>query len=128
MKILICVIIALLLTVSVASSKVTVKAKPPVPVLELRVGAKTGLTTVVHDVPATDMGTGTPVEGTPGRVVINASVRGTNNIGPSYSGFIITVNSSTPLSNGIDQIRIACQLCRITQRSTLSHRNMSGSQ
>ena len=103
-KTVITVIIALSLSVSVASAKVTFKAHPPEPEMELRVGAQKGVTTVVHDVAATDVGTGTPVEGTPGLIVIKASVRGTDALGGSYTGFIITVDSSIPLSNGIDQI------------------------
>ena len=104
MKHIITVIIVLLVSIAVANAKVTFKAQPPEPVMELRVGANKGVTTVVHDVAATGVGTGTPVEGIPGRIVIKASVRGTDALGASYTGFIITVDSSTPLSNGIDQI------------------------
>ena len=68
---------------------------PPAEV-RIRVGAQTGVTTVTHNVPATQIGDGTPIEGTPAR---RATSRAANR-----TRFIISVDSSTPLSNGTSTI------------------------
>lgn len=79
-----------------AQAKIKFVAWQAAPEVSIRVGAKTGVTTVTHDVPAYQVGDGTPITGTPNDVLIEASAR------PTY--FMITVDSSTPLSNGVHTI------------------------
>jgi len=71
--------------------------------VRIRVGAATGITKVTHNVPATQVGDGTPIAGTPNSVLIEASARRPF---PSvfFTNFIVSVDSSTPLSNGTDTI------------------------
>jgi len=72
--------------------------------VRIRVGAATGITTVTHNVPATQVGDGTPVEGTPSSILIEASARRANIFSALTTNFIVSVDSSTPLSNGTDTI------------------------
>jgi hypothetical protein len=72
--------------------------------VRIRVGAATGITTVTHNVPATNVGDGTPVAGTPNSVLIEASARRANFFSALSTNFIVSVDSSTPLSNGTDTI------------------------
>ncbi len=76
---------------------------PPAEV-RIRVGALTGVTTVTHNVPATQIGDGTPIEGTPASVLIEASARRATGQAAAQTYFIISVDSSTPLSNGTNTI------------------------
>ena len=76
---------------------------PPAEV-RIRVGAPTGLTTVTHNVPATQIGDGTPIEGAPASVLIEASARRATARAGNRIRFIISVDSSTPLSNGTNTI------------------------
>jgi len=68
------------------------------------VGAATGITTVFHNVPATQVGDSTPIEGTPASVLIEVSARRANSRDANRTYFIISVDSSTPLSNGTNSI------------------------
>jgi len=72
--------------------------------VRIRVGAQTGVTTVTHNVPATNVGDGTPVAGTPNSILIEASARRTGFFSALFTNFIVSVDSSTPLSNGTDTI------------------------
>ncbi len=72
--------------------------------VRIRVGAAAGITTVTHNVPATQLGDGTPVAGTPGSVIIEASARRANFFSALSTNFIVSADSSTPLSNGTDTI------------------------
>jgi len=72
--------------------------------VRIRVGARRGVTTVTHNVPATNVGDGTPVAGGPNRILIEASARRVDFSSASSTNFIITVDSSTPLTNGTDII------------------------
>jgi hypothetical protein len=72
--------------------------------VRIRVGAAAGITTVTHDVPATQVGDGTPVAGTPGSVLIEASARRANFFSALATNFIVSADSSIPLSNGTDTI------------------------
>lgn len=72
--------------------------------VRIRVGAATGITTVTHNVPATNVGDGTPVAGTPNSVLIEASARRASIFSALFTNFIVTADSSTPLSNGTDTI------------------------
>ncbi len=78
-------------------------ARAPLDEVRIRVGALTGVTTVTHNVPATQIGDGTPIEGAPASVLIEASAR--QAVPPnSRRTYIISVDSSTPLSNGTNTI------------------------
>jgi hypothetical protein len=68
--------------------------------IRLRVGAPVGITTVNHSVPATNVGDGTPIAGTPNSVLIEASARRANIWQAFTTNFIISVDSSVPLSSG----------------------------
>lgn len=70
------------------------------PELRLQVGAPAGITTIVHNVPATRIGDATPVAGSPNSVLIDAYARMPNIIRALMTQFIISVDSSVPLSNG----------------------------
>ena len=72
--------------------------------VRIRVGAQTGVTTVTHNVPATQIGDGTPIEGAPASVLIEASARRATAQAAGQTYFIISVDSSTPLSNGTSTI------------------------
>lgn len=76
---------------------------PPAEV-RIRVGAPTGVTTVTHNVPATQIGDGTPIEGAPASVIIEASARRATRRASRRTRFIISVDSSTPLNNGTSTI------------------------
>jgi hypothetical protein len=72
--------------------------------VRIRVGAATGITTVTHNVPATQVGDGTPIAGTPNSILIEASARRANFFSALFTNFIVSADSSTPLSNGTDTI------------------------
>ena len=76
----------------------------PLDEVRIRVGAQTGVTTVTHNVPATQIGDGTPIEGAPASVLIEASARRATGKAAAKTDFIISVDSSTPLSNGSNTI------------------------
>ena len=76
---------------------------PPAEV-RIRVGVPAGVTTVTHNVPATQIGDGTPIEGAPASVLIEASARRATARDGNRTRFIISVDSSTPLSNGTNTI------------------------
>jgi hypothetical protein len=97
MKIKFFIIALLIVLISpIVQAKITFVAWEAPPEVSIRVGARTGVTTVIHDVPASQVGDGTPITGTPDDVLIEASARPTS--------FIITVDSSSPLSNGTHTI------------------------
>ena len=97
MKIKFFIIAFLIVFISpIAFAKITFVAWKASPEVSIQVGAKTGVTTVTHDLSASQVGDGTPITGTPDDVLIEASARPTI--------FIITVDSSTPLSNGTHTI------------------------
>jgi len=72
--------------------------------VRIRVGAAAGITTVTHNVPAIQVGDGTPVAGTPNSILIEASARRANFFSALTTNFIVSADSSTPLSNGTDTI------------------------
>ena len=75
--------------------------------LSIRVGAVTGVTTVTHDIPAANIGDGTPITGEPALVVIEASARRVARRDSNRRSFVVTADSSTPLSNGTHTIPFA---------------------
>ena len=72
--------------------------------VRIRVGAAAGISTVTHNVPVTQIGDGTPVEGTPNSILIEASARRSGFFSALFTNFVVTADSSTPLSNGTDTI------------------------
>ena len=97
MKIKFFIIALLIVFISpIAHGKITFVVWDAPPEVSIQVGAKTGVTNVTHDLPASQVGDGSPITGTPDDVLIEASARPT--------GFIITVDSSTPLTNGTHMI------------------------
>ena len=76
----------------------------PVDEVRIRVGAATGITTVTHNVPATQVGDGTPIEGALASVLIEASARRVTPRAANRTYFIVSVDSSTPLSSGTNTI------------------------
>ncbi len=72
--------------------------------IRLRVGAPAGVTTVIHNVPATQIGDGTPIVGTPNSILIEASARRVNLFQAIFTNFILSVDSSIPLSSGSNTI------------------------
>ena len=75
--------------------------------LSIRVGAVTGVTTVSHDVPIANIGDGTPITGEPTLVVIEASARRAARRDSNRVRFVVTADSSIPLSNGTYTIPFA---------------------
>lgn len=70
----------------------------------IRVGAVSGETTVVHTVPVANIGDGTPIAGSPQYVVIEVSARRASVWDAWGTNFVVTADSSTPLSNGAEPI------------------------
>jgi len=68
--------------------------------VRIRVGAQTGITTVVHEVPAALTGDGTPISGAPAGVLIEVSARRATFFEWLRASYIVTADSSTPLSSG----------------------------
>lgn len=68
--------------------------------VRIRIGAATGITTVTHDVPASMIGDGTPISGTPAGVMIEVSARRATFGEWLNTRYIVTADSSTPLTNG----------------------------
>ena len=97
MKIKFFIIAFLIVFISpIAFAKITFVVWKAPPEVSIQVGTITGVTTVTHELPASQVGDGTPITGTPEDVLIEASAR--------PAGFMITVDSSTPLSNGTHTI------------------------
>ena len=84
----------------IAHAEIIIAGTAPLDEVRIRVGAQTGVTTVTHNVPATQIGDGTPIEGAPASVLIEASARRARRPDANRTDFIISVDSSTPLSNG----------------------------
>lgn len=72
--------------------------------LRIQVGSPTGITTVVHSVAADQVGDAAPVAGSPNNILIDAYARMPNIVQAWLTRFIISVDSSMPLSNGSDTI------------------------
>ncbi|MEN8243590.1 MAG: hypothetical protein ABFS43_01665 [Thermodesulfobacteriota bacterium] len=72
--------------------------------VRIRVGVETDTTTVVHSVPLALNGNGTPISGVPADVVIEVSARRETARDMNQVYFIVTADSSTPLSSGLDTI------------------------
>jgi len=93
--------------------------------VRIRVGAATGITTVTHNVPATNVGDGVPIAGTPSSILIEASAR--RPFSSVWStNFIVSADSSTPLSNGTDTIPFT-SISWTAQDEDIPSGNFSGS-
>ena len=88
----------------IAHAEIIIAGTVPIDEVRIRVGAPTGVTTVTHNVPATQIGDGTPIEGAPASVLIEASARRARRPDANRTDFIISVDSATPLSNGSNTI------------------------
>ena len=97
----------------------------PLDEVRIRVGAQTGVTTVTHSVPATQIGDGTPIEGTPASVLIEASARQATPPNAKRT-YIISVDSSTPLSNGTNTISFT-NISWTAQHGDIPSGNFNGS-
>ena len=75
--------------------------------LSIRVGAVAGVTTVTHDIPVANIGDGTPITGEPTLVVVEVSARRAARRDSNRMSFVVTADSSTPLSNGTYTIPFA---------------------
>ena len=76
---------------------------PPAEV-RIRIGAETGITTVSHDVPLSMTGDGTPISGVPAGVIIEVSARRATAREMNHTSYVLTVDSSVPLSSGLGTI------------------------
>ncbi len=72
--------------------------------VRVTIGADTGVTTVNYDVTATMSGDGTPISGTPAGVLIQVSSRKATAKELNRVYYILTADSSVPLTNGVDTI------------------------
>ncbi|NNK85702.1 MAG: hypothetical protein HKO91_09145, partial [Desulfobacterales bacterium] len=57
--------------------------------VRIRVGAAAGITTVTHNVPATQVGDGTPIAGTPNSILIEASARRADFFSALFTNFVV---------------------------------------
>ncbi len=90
-------LVAALLVIQPASAAITFIGFGPLPVVGIRVGPPVGVATVSFNVPAALVGSGTPITGTP-TIFIAALARFPASDPPPV--FTVSVDSSTPLSNG----------------------------
>jgi hypothetical protein len=72
--------------------------------VRVTVGADTGVTTVNYEVPAVMSGDGTPISGTPAGVLIRVSARRATSQELNQVYYILTADSSVPLTNGVNTI------------------------
>ena len=86
------------------AAEVTIIHKGAPPEARIRVGADSGITTVVHDVPFSLNGDGTPISGSPAGVVIEVSARRATSREMNQVYYVVTADSSVPLSSGLDTI------------------------
>jgi len=94
--------------------------------VRIRVGAASGITTVTHNVPATQVGDGTPITGTPNSILIEASARRAGWFAAFTTNFIVTADSSTPLTNGTDTISFT-NISWTAQHEDIPSGNFTGS-
>ena len=72
--------------------------------VRVTVGADTGVTTINYEVPAVVSGDGTPISGTPAGVRIQVSARRATAREMNQVYYILTADSSIPLTNGVSTI------------------------
>jgi len=110
----------------IAHAEIIIAGTAPLDEVRIRVGAQTGVTTVTHNVPATQIGDGTPIEGAPASVLIEASARRARRPDANRTDFIISVDSSTPLSNGSNTLSFT-NISWIAQDEDIPSGNFNGS-
>ncbi len=93
--------------------------------IRLRVGAPVGVTTVSHDVPATNVGDGTPIVGAPNSVLIEVSARRANFFQAIFTNFTLSVDSSIPMSSGSNSIPFT-DISWTAQDGTIASGSFSG--
>jgi hypothetical protein len=104
MRTLIIVTLIIFIFQPLANAVITFEGPGAPAEVRIRVGAAAGITTVTHNVPATNVGDGTPVAGSPNSILIEASARRAGFWAALFTNFIVSVDSSIPLSNGTDTI------------------------
>lgn len=72
--------------------------------VRVKVGADTGVTTVNYEVPGVMNGDGTPISGEPAGVLIQVSARRATAREGNQVYYILTADSSVPLTNGVSTI------------------------
>ena len=93
-----------LLLSSLAAAEIIFLKKGAPSEVRVTVGADTGVTTVDYTVPAVMSGDGTPISGTPAGVLIQVSARRATAREMNQVYYILTADSSVPLTNGVDTI------------------------
>ena len=96
--------LALLVLPGTVPAEITFTFKGAPAEVRIRVGAVSGVTTVVHEVPISLNGDGTPISGSPAGVVIEVSTRRETSRDMNQVYYVITADSSVPLSSGLDTI------------------------
>lgn len=94
--------------------------------IRLRVGAPAGVTMVIHNVPANQIGDGTPIVGSPNSILIEVSARRANILQAIFSQYILSVDSSIPLSSGSNTIPFT-DISWTAQDGTIPSGSFSGS-
>ena len=117
--------IALMVGVVAADADIVFIGWGAPPELRLQVGAASGITTVVHNVPSNRIGDATPVQGAPNSILIDAYARRSNIITALFSQFIISVDSSAPLTNGSNTIPFS-DISWTAQDGDISSGNFNG--
>ena len=98
------ILIVILIFPGTVPAEITFTFKGAPAEVRIRVGAVSGVTTVVHDVPLSLNGDGTPISGVPAGVVIEVSTRRETAREMNQVYYVITADSSVPLSSGLDTI------------------------
>ena len=95
------VLFGLILVSVAAEATITFVGFGAPPVVAVRIGQPAGIATIDFNVPANAVGSGTPVAGTPS-VFVGALAR--HPFAFPFPVFTLTVDSSTPMSNGAETI------------------------
>ncbi len=98
------IFLALLVYPGTVLAEITFTFKGAPAEVRIRVGAVSGVTTVVHAVPLSLSGDGTPISGAPAGVAIEVSTRRETSREMNQAYYIVTADSSVPLSSGLDTI------------------------
>lgn len=96
-------IVILIFSVTVPAEIIIIHRGAPAEV-KIRVGAEGAVTTVIHDVPLSLNGDGTPISGVPAGVIIEVSARRATAPEMNKVYYVVTADSSAPLSTGLDTI------------------------
>ena len=97
-------LLAMVLCAPVAQGEIDFIWWGPQDEIYLRVGTGSGVETVVHNVPQAHIGDGTPIVGTPTDIEIEVHARRGGPWGWGRLRYVVTADSSIPMSNGIATI------------------------